>query len=145
MNTDTLIGKFREKHEALGPDDIEGKKKFILMGAKCAQLVIHLIKDDRTKSAIHAAISFGTGGSDEQSLEDAFLLAARADDENFLSNWKKGETKIGVVVCRPGTFHVPWSVLQTQYGANFVNSSKRNDERHLTGQMEAIFNGFYPE
>lgn len=52
----------------------------------CAETVKHLMQDERSKTAVEAAIKFGKGEVDEATLKNAADVAACAADEATLKN-----------------------------------------------------------
>ena len=60
------------------------KRVFTLTKGKCAELVIHLMKDERSKNAVRVAIAYGEGKATDEELKTAaaaaFAAAADAYD-----------------------------------------------------------------
>jgi hypothetical protein len=54
------------------------KRKLVLAAAKCAETVIRLMKDDRSKKAIEVAIRYGLKDATEKELKKAAEAAAEA-------------------------------------------------------------------
>ena len=55
------------------------KRKLTLAKGKCAELVIRLMKDERSVNAVKAAIDYGNGKIDEDELKKAAYASAFAD------------------------------------------------------------------
>jgi hypothetical protein len=53
-------------------------RKLVLTAGKCAETVIHLMKDKRSKAAVKAAIEYGEGRINEDELNAAAYAAATA-------------------------------------------------------------------
>src|SRR5690606_23365876 len=49
---------------------VDGRKLFLAKG-KCAELVIHLMNDERSVAGVKAAIAYGNGEIGEPELQDA--------------------------------------------------------------------------
>ncbi|KKN76353.1 hypothetical protein LCGC14_0370390, partial [marine sediment metagenome] len=56
------------------------KRILTLAKGKCVETVLHLMKDDRSKAAVKAAIDYGNGLIDGDQLSAAAYDAAAADD-----------------------------------------------------------------
>jgi len=57
------------------PDDEVNLRLLILAKGHCAETVLHLMTDQRSKDAVKAAIDFGNGTIDRTALNDAFAAA----------------------------------------------------------------------
>ena len=51
-------------------------RKITLAKARCAKLVIHLMKDERSRNAVEVAEQFGLGNATRQELDAAYAAAA---------------------------------------------------------------------
>ena len=54
------------------------KRKLTLAKGRCAETVIHLMKDERSVAAVKASIAYGNGKISEQQLKNAYADAAAA-------------------------------------------------------------------
>ena len=54
------------------------KRVFTLTKGKCAELVIHLMKDERSKNAVRVAIAYGEGKATDEELKTAAAAAYAA-------------------------------------------------------------------
>ena len=57
------------------------KRKLTLAKGRCAETVIHLMKDERSVAAVKASIAYGNGKISEQQLKNAYAAAAAAADD----------------------------------------------------------------
>lgn len=54
-----------------------------LAKAKCAETVLHLMKDERSKKAVKVAIDYGNNNATKEQLKDAAAAAAAAADAAY--------------------------------------------------------------
>lgn len=69
-----LIGR------TMNHDDEAQLRKLTLAKARCSKLVVHLMKDERSRNAVEVAEQFGLGNATRQELADAAADAAAAYD-----------------------------------------------------------------
>ena len=59
------------------------ERKLFLASGKCAETVIHLMKDQRSRDGVQAAIDYGNGLINKNQLENAAYAAASAADAAY--------------------------------------------------------------
>ena len=65
-------------YRCIGYNDETQLRKITLAKARCAKLVIHLMKDDRSRNAVEVAERFGKGEATREELDAAYAAAVAA-------------------------------------------------------------------
>ena len=78
------------------------KRLLTLAKGRCAETVLHLMRDQRSKDAVRAAIDFWEGRIDDEQLKiaDAYVAAAEAADAYVADDARKQNQLATANICR---------------------------------------------
>lgn len=69
------------------------RRLLILTTARCAEPILHLMQDERSRNAVHVAIAYGEGKATKEELEAATSAADKARSDAYVAYKPSGYTR----------------------------------------------------